>query len=1797
MAAIFTGLGAGLARGSGSIVGAGGSLGSAATGRSGEGLSVNAATGNLVINRQDEFLSGPGLDAGVSRTYNSFAEASDGDNNDKWQMSSARRVFGLQGTANAAGSTVRRLASDGSVMTYIYETRGGVAAYWTTDGAGAHDKMTVADNRFIWTDGDSQVTETYDADPYNSGQWRIVAQSDTTGQALSFAYTGSQLLRVTTNSGEYMEYSWSGSQLTHVSLWTTTPATGGLVQSTRTRYGYDGANRLASVTIDLSPEDNSIGDGRSYTTSYTYDGSGRIASVTQTDGSRTDIAYDAAGRVATLTEVVGDGSSRVTSLSYGYNYTNVTAPDGQVTQLKFSTGGNTVNPLVDWGYGGVSREAAEAIHGEAAFKYTSSPGADWSGVSAGLSADTGDSYKFTVSLKAVTGHATDQMLGIYGNSTGWGDGRFTHARVVSGPGQINPYTGNGTLWRITGLSDTVATQIEIIRTFDRAESGGAYLYIDHPNGVRDGQALIAAGATLEKLAEDNYSTHSIEHWGNGGTTREAVGTLGGYTAMRLTSAPGADWSASSIGLHARQGETVKWRFLMQAVAGHSDTQTIGLYGNITGWGSNVLSNARIVSGPGAIQQYTGGLWTISGLSAGQATEIEIVRTYDREEHGGAYAYVDLLGGFRDGQQVIHAAKSITKLVDWQHADKQLTHIVAPPAYSGAAQQVQEFNYDKDGNLVRTLSPNGQASHFTYDEMGNVTLIDRPLGTDVRRWYDARNNLVLEENYGSNENYDSVSHYNAYAYDSTGRLRYKVTPDGWVTEYRYDGYGRVLEEVAYRSQAFPYQTVWIDEAMMNAWRDGLGDKTLRNMTSYRYDNRGNLAYSYEWATTDNTGNYSSGHGYTLTYYTYDAGGRLLAKYKTGEVGETYLYDGLDRVIGSNSGASGVTTIFFDDAATRTVMHLSSGLTKTLIYNKAGDLISEVASAPGANGQASNTDLNTQWGYWGGSRTQTTSSTGAPAYHYSSPNGDPWRGVYSSTFSVTAGETVRYRITLKSDGSATSHSFSLYGDTDQEGQGQTGQAQAVIVSGPGSLRQAWGGLWYIDGISSTQETTVEVVRVYQTTQTARAYFYVGGHGAAPAGTGVILSSPSIVKTASDATTAIGTETLNSYDKLGRLRVSLDNFDNGNRSYFVYDKAGRLVGELDDYGSLTEYKYDSNNRLIQTSRYMGAVNASYFAQLTDPNNTVTIDQLRPVTNPYDLNSWTVYDANDRVIQTIDGTGAVTAFEYDGLGRVVRTIAYGNRVSASGWVTSPPLSPVGVSANAAIDAVTRTFYDRQGNVRGVLDGEGYLTENVYDAAGRLVETIAYAQQVPAVYRATYSLGDIRANAAPSSADNRRTRYIYDGADLLRYKVDAQNRVTEYSYDAAGRNYRIAERVLPVSVANWDFLTVYNAIGGHGDDRISYSYTDRTGRTVRTTDAVGLNTYLTYDQAGNVVKTQVGDGGQARITRNWYDARGQLRFSVDAENYLTRYSYSTGGRLTQTTRFDTAVSAGDASTIQDINAQTTGGATHTSFQYDNVGQVVKEYNGNQEYTQYTYDRRGKLTEIYAGRTDATHIDQAITHLHYDPAGHNYATFKAVGEGERSDTWVHYNARHQAWRTDDGRGKFSYAEYDRRGMLLSTTDANGGVTRYQYNAFGEVTTLTDARGYTTASQYDTLGQLTRTIDAAGYATDYGYTRFGELLTVTRAGATTTFAYDKMGRVTRSTDALGGYESYSYDTWGNRTQVVNKLGGVTQYTYDKLGRMRYEWVDTTAYDNAGNVTANGFYKTVFDYDAAKWTVCCARDIFF
>ncbi|MGJ3629084.1 hypothetical protein AB5I41_23555 [Sphingomonas sp. MMS24-JH45] len=220
-------------------------------------------------------------------------------NRDNWRQSTDRRVYGLVGGANNFGSTVKRVAADGSVATYRYDGAG----YVETDGAGSYDRLSYAMGSGpgpTATPGRPKPTATAPA------AMPMSPNSDTSGNALTYSYSGDRLTQVATANGERISYVWNGSAIAEIQTHTIDGGTARMQTRTRSNMMRPAAFPPSRWT---SAEDNSVADGKSYVTSYGYHGTSRlVAWISQSDGTRVDVAYDGiADRVASVTQTV-DGS-------------------------------------------------------------------------------------------------------------------------------------------------------------------------------------------------------------------------------------------------------------------------------------------------------------------------------------------------------------------------------------------------------------------------------------------------------------------------------------------------------------------------------------------------------------------------------------------------------------------------------------------------------------------------------------------------------------------------------------------------------------------------------------------------------------------------------------------------------------------------------------------------------------------------------------------------------------------------------------------------------------------------------------------------------------------------------------------------------------------------------------------------------------------------------------------------------------------------------------------------------------------------------------------------------------------------------------------------------------------------------------------------------------------------------------------------------------------------------------------------------------------------------------------------
>jgi hypothetical protein len=178
MVAIVTGSALGLSTGSLAVLGQRGSNGSASVGRNGDMAYVNAATGNLVLQTQDELLVGRGLSIESLRTYNSRGLFND-DNGDNWSMGIYRQQLQrVESPPNSGLYKFVRTDRDGAQATYVFSSGG---YYMSADGEGRADRIYDNTSSCVWVDGNTGLRETYEA-----ATGRLMTVADRSGNTLTW---------------------------------------------------------------------------------------------------------------------------------------------------------------------------------------------------------------------------------------------------------------------------------------------------------------------------------------------------------------------------------------------------------------------------------------------------------------------------------------------------------------------------------------------------------------------------------------------------------------------------------------------------------------------------------------------------------------------------------------------------------------------------------------------------------------------------------------------------------------------------------------------------------------------------------------------------------------------------------------------------------------------------------------------------------------------------------------------------------------------------------------------------------------------------------------------------------------------------------------------------------------------------------------------------------------------------------------------------------------------------------------------------------------------------------------------------------------------------------------------------------------------------------------------------------------------------------------------------------------------------------------------------------------------------
>jgi len=658
-----------------------------------------------------------------------------------------------------------------------------------------------------------------------------------------------------------------------------------------------------------------------------------------------------------------------------------------------------------------------------------------------------------------------------------------------------------------------------------------------------------------------------------------------------------------------------------------------------------------------------------------------------------------------------------------------------------------------------------------------------------------------------------------------------------------------------------------------------------------------------------------------------------------------------------------------------------------------------------------------------------------------------------------------------------------------------------------------------------------------------------------------------------------------------------------------------------SQTIYEYDAKGNRTKEIRYARPVGNNTWSPYSTAIYTYdTQGRLLDTADPYGGHSTTVYDSEGRTLSSRDRFGFTTTYAHDVLGDLVQTTFPDNTYSRSA-----------------------TYYaDENGHLlRHVIREDRHLTAGpvngsltIYDENNRPIATdkvknvlIGFSDD-GTTRKTTYISSQRINNGSGVSPHDSQTKY--DAAGRVSLSADALSRWTRYDYDNQGRHWRTKSFVNADGNDTPDTIVTQTGFDANGNtlwtlDPNQYEHVKSAIENM-TPDQVsaylwanerGRLTQFTYDVFNRVIQTDLPaeTGAATASTKSNYDVAGRSWLEVDADNHAKAFVYDGAGRLSWVvTDFNPASIGIPGNLPSDLFSYTwadrQADSTLTHYEYDDLGRMLKQTDGNQHATTFEYDlldRRTKRTlpgnqsEAWAYDYGSPFPGDKINKIRHHDFNNRYILTTFDSSGRVSS------------RTPDGQDagvtpllaaatravSFAYTPSGQRASMQEGNSVlvSGQLERHTYYVYDEFDHLriNAAPEGTFSYTYDPAGKI-MTIDARrAYSTPtdpvYHDSSLEQQLPGVPlshdAGALNYYFYDGRNRLA---DASGGpftgapSVSYLYDPSGNLTSYGHGFIFISTYQYNWRNQLRY--LKTQSYDSSPSspIIAS------FDYDAYDTATC-------
>ena len=569
--------------------------------------------------------------------------------------------------------------------------------------------------------------------------------------------------------------------------------------------------------------------------------------------------------------------------------------------------------------------------------------------------------------------------------------------------------------------------------------------------------------------------------------------------------------------------------------------------------------------------------------------------------------------------------------------------------------------------------------------------------------------------------------------------------------------------------------------------------------------------------------------------------------------------------------------------------------------------------------------------------------------------------------------------------------------------------------------------------------------------------------------------------------------------------------------------------------------------------------------------------------------YDANGNVTSVVDIQGGETEYTYNATTQNLSSIEL-----PDGSITTYEYDSYHnvTKATTASGLVYKLIYDTYGNNTQVSVGSNLSVYAGYSSDGNYQTAVIDAMLNPTYYGYNADTGVVEWVRYPKNTVNTETKYTYDSM----YRMATESMTTDTG-TVLTATYTYANDLLTKLQTgsttyefNYGNFALRSSIKIGSRTLASYSYTSRTNYLSKLDYGNEDSVVYTYDKLGRVTKQTYEDGDTVSYK---YDNNGALATVYDsATGRTTTYYYDFTDRLMKYVESGSGYSHSVGYTYDNIN---------------NLTALIETINGVDRTTSYSYDIDNRITSVgTAGISkNYTYDDFGRISKKETKNGSTVVLTESYTYDNNSVGFLSDQVKSVRVKSAGRDITYTYT-YDKNGNILTVSDGSK-TTKYTYDSANQLTREDNqAANKTWVWTYDDAGNIltkkeyaytTGTLGTVKSTVDYGYdATWGDLLktwngktiksdTIGNMTSDGTWTYSwEHGRELASMSKDGAAWSFTYDADGIRTKRTN---GSTTYTYVYNGsQLSYMGVGSDnlyfSYDASGIPVSLKYNGTIYYY---------------